>query len=520
MPTIYKALIVVFGLSAIVLAFFRPAFSKAIGTARFHSWALMWLAITFCVFVIGNFWIYCGVVFVLIFFLSRMEPVAPAVFALLVAATPPYPFEIPGFAGIYKLFTIFPHTPILFAVLLPAMFFSKHMKKIASAGRSTDLFVLLWILLLMALSFNEAPSLTHGMRLMVEQFLGIAPIYYVFSRFPQTIDDQRVITAAFVLPILILSAVAIMEFGMWWHFYNHIADAWNAAVDHGYKMRGGFLRSSASAHNPIPWAFLAMCGIGLGLAVFNDGMSRLYRWTGFGLITGGLIVSLSRGPWIGAAAMALIFVLSSPKAFSRAIQLSLGGAMAFIIALFTPAGQKIIDLLPFIGSSDADTIDYREQLLQVSWEVIKERPLFGIPTYEEHPTLEVMRQGEGIIDIVNTYLAVTLGSGFVGLALFIAVFASAILVIRKAMKSAQQHNEQLALYCRAYFATLVGVAMTIFTTSSINPIPLVYWGLIGGAVALARIEEVERKKAALGAPEENASPTEPQADARPAFDWK
>ena len=110
------------------------------------------------------------------------------------------------------------------------------MKKITRQRIPTDWFVFLFVLLQVILAIR-APTATHALRMGIEEFLAIAPIYYVFSRYPKTIEDLRSVSAAFVLSGIILSAVAFFEFSMGWHFYNHIADAWQVELTHGYKMR-------------------------------------------------------------------------------------------------------------------------------------------------------------------------------------------------------------------------------------------------------------------------------------------
>ena len=45
-----------------------------------------------------------------------------------------------------------------------------------------------------------------------------------------------------------------------------------------------------------------------------------------------------------------------------------------------------------------------------------------------------MMQGEHIIDIVNTYLEIALRSGLVGLSLFVGVFATILLRLRRVLK--------------------------------------------------------------------------------------
>lgn len=516
----HKAFIAAVAVSAIALFFFRRPFSDMLGAKRYYNWALTWLAITSFSFIITNFWLFAVASAAFIFIFSRAEPVKPAIYVLLLAATPPEAYYIPGFAGINKFLSISPQLVVAFVVLIPSFISGAQMKKIARTANTTDMLILLWLILQIALSIR-APTVTHMMRLGLEEFLGLAPLYYVLSRYPKRLEDLRAISAALVLSVLVLSAVSMVEFLRSWRLYNSVATNWGSTAPLWYTFREGYLRAAVTTQNPIAWGVVAMTGFGVALATLNDGASRFYRYAGLALLGAGVVVSMSRGPWVGAAVVVIMMALVSPKMITRSVQLAAAGGAALIAAMATPFGNRLLGLLPFIGDTAGNTIDYRQQLLEVSWQVILEKPFFGSVNYLDHPKMQVMRQGEGIIDIVNTYVQVLLGSGFVGLFLFVGILLSTLFAVYKAMKSARTHNPKLALYCQAYFATIVGMMLTIFTTSSVPPIPLFFWSLIALGVALTRIEAVERLKAeAPAAAPQDAPLLSPETAPATRFAWK
>ncbi len=509
----FKAFIVVFVVSVVALLFFRKPFAAAIGARQADHWRNLWLIVTACVFLIPNFWALIIALIVLVSVLARLDPLKPAIFLLLIFSAPAIGAPIPGFAGINKFIMVSVPLALSAALLLPAMISSKKMKPAGRAGGAADLFFLLYLLVLLSLSLR-APTFTHMLRVGLEEFLAMAPLYYVFSRQPKTLSDIRVLSAAYLLPVLILAMVAIPEFLRSWHFYESVTTQWFGQIPFTYTMRDGFLRTSSAVVDPIVWGTVAMTGIGLGLAFFNENFSRVYKYAAFALLGFGLIVSLSRGPWLGAFTVIIVFVLVSPRAPVRLAQLGGGGLIAMLFAMATPFGQKIINLMPFIGESATDTITYRQQLLRSAREVMMENPILGSADYLNNPKLQALRQGQGIIDIVNTYLQIGLNSGFIGLMLFLGFFAFTLLALRGAMKSAQTYNPALALYCRAYFATLVGLLVTIFTTSSVLHLPVMYWTMAGIAIALVRIEKHMHEHRDHEQPEMKATLT------REAFDWK
>jgi len=94
-----------------------------------------------------------------------------------------------------------------------------------------------------------------------------------------------------------------------------------------------------------------------------------------------------------------------------------------------------------------------------------------------------MIQGEGIIDIVNTYINLALRVGLVGLGLFVAFFAVVLRGIRRAMLTFPDKDDERRQLGRVLLATLIGILVIIFTVSSITFIPVVYWSIAGLGVA-------------------------------------
>ena len=54
--------------------------------------------------------------------------------------------------------------------------------------------------------------------------------------------------------------------------------------------------------------------------------------------------------------------------------------------------EAVIDRLPVIGKTDQDTVDYRQQLYNVSIPLIWQNPFFGDPFVARN--MESLRQGQ------------------------------------------------------------------------------------------------------------------------------
>jgi O-antigen ligase len=231
----------------------------------------------------------------------------------------------------------------------------------------------------------------------------------------------------------------------------------------------------------------------------DDVRSRLNRRIGGLILAAGLIAPLSRGPWVGAMASLVTLIWTGPHAFKRLASLAVIGtlALATAVAVPGPGGEKLVQLLPFVGTTEKENIDYRESLLENATIVIKRNPWFGSVDYLTAPEMERMRQGQGIIDIVNTYIGIALEYGLVGLGLFVGFFVLVLHGIYKAMRQSRSRDEEMYRLGRALLAALVGILVTIFTTSSIMIIPVVYWSVAGLGVAYTRIESLRKKSILL-----------------------
>lgn len=128
-----------------------------------------------------------------------------------------------------------------------------------------------------------------------------------------------------------------------------------------------------------------------------------------------------------------------------------------------------------------------------------QNPFFGAFDSIYSPAMQELKQGNGMIDLVNTYLGIGLGSGLVGLSLFSGFFITIAVGIFKDMRKLADRNSEFYLLGRVLFSTLIGILVIIFTVSSILAIPVIYWSVAGLGVAYAR--SLALAKASAKAPE-------------------
>jgi hypothetical protein len=203
-------------------------------------------------------------------------------------------------------------------------------------------------------------------------------------------------------------------------------------------------------------------------------------------------MAISRGPWVGTAAAAIVFVCLGPGLGKRLVSLVCGGGLAVIAILLSPFGDTFVSYLPFVGTVESGNVDYRAKLFEVSMEVANQNFWFGDVNFLQNPLMEQMRQGQGIIDIVNTYLGYGLPYGLVGVLCFTLPFVIAMYAIWKRQRAWLLAAPEVERLGRMLIATIVGVLVIIATVSSIAGIPTVYWVLLGLCCCYIRAVPAER----------------------------
>ena len=183
--------------------------------------------------------------------------------------------------------------------------------------------------------------------------------------------------------------------------------------------------------------------------------------------------------------MLLVYVALGPGSVKQLLRLGMALLLVGFVLNQFPLGQTLLDILPFVGSVDEGNVEYRANLFTQALPVIERNLWFGSVDYLETPELLVMMQGEGIVDIVNTYIGVALDVGLVGLVLFVGCFVFARKQVKGAMRNAGVHGAEGVVLGRSLFAALVSIMLVIYTLSSILVVPVIYWCTLGLCVAYA-----------------------------------
>lgn len=447
----------------------------------------LWFVLTLAAFLASNFWLFVVIATPLLIHAKRREANPLALYFFILFLLPMADAQIPGIGFFSNLFVLSYTRLLALAILLPIFFQLRRSDAPAFFRTGPDKALAAYLLLSTVLFLRDA-NLTMGLRHAFYLFTDVFLPYFVISRSLRNLQSYRDAVLSLVLAIMLIALIAVFESTKHWLLYASV----NAALDlksgmTGYIGRDGILRAIVTAGQPIALGLLMVAGMGFYLYLQRSIQQNFSRRFGMVLLAGGLIAPLSRGPWVGAVALLVVFAVTGRNPVRRLISLSLAAMLVFTLASILPGGERVINLLPFIGSTDTANIDYRDRLLTNSMIVIQRSPWFGSTTYRDTPEMEEMRQGEGIIDIVNSYVAIALEYGFVGLGLFVGFFVLTLFGIYRAMHSISDKNSEEYLLGRALLSTLLAIMVTIFTVSSITIIPLVYWSVAGLGVAYAQM---------------------------------
>lgn len=500
MPEYIRSLIVILVLATAVFSLARKSASAISTPANFTLRRNIWFALTLAAFLAGNFWLYLAFATLVLLYAKRRESNPVALYFFILFVLPVAEVSIPGM-GLVNYFFDLSHQRILsFLILLPAFVFLRKQSDTLPFGKTgPDKVLTVYLLLLCILFFrqgtvtlitgivtNQTPM--NSTRQVFYLFIDVFLPYYVISRSFQNMQTFRDAILSISLAIMVLAPLAAFEFAKGWLLYSSV----NASLDlngnmTSYLGRDDMLRALATAGQPIALGYLMTVGIGFYLFIQTSIKQLFLRRLGMALLVVGLIAPLSRGPWIGAVVLLVAFIVTGRHPARRLASLGLAAMLAFFVASILPGGERAINLLPFIGTTEQGNIDYRDQLITNSMIVIQRNPLFGSINYLGAPELEAMRQGQGIIDIVNSYIGIALEFGFVGLGLFVAFFILTLHGISRAMRLIPDKDSEEYLLGRVLLAIIPSIMLMIVTVSSITVIPIVYWLVAALGVAYAQM---------------------------------
>ena len=396
------------------------------------------------------------------------------IYLLLACTLPPISVKLGGFGGINYLLELDNRRVSSILLLSWAALEIMAAKPAPRATRFLwiDLLVLAYQGLRFALQVPHSTFTTLA-RIAVESTLDVLLPYFVVTRGIRSMADLRLVGSHLFIGIIFTAVVAVTEALLQHNLYSGLQGIYQVRWQLTYElMRGSLIRVQATTSQPIILAFMLLFGIGLGFWLKGEQWRRPAVFALFATIVVAEVATFSRGPWL-AVIVILCALVAMRRLSAAAFRVTLVAIVLAGVGLkLANADQEVVAALGAIfGSERADiaSIEYRRELLDTSLALIKQSPWFGVPNYAAQ--MQSLVQGEGIIDIVNSYVAIMLDAGLVGLVLYLLPFIVVLNRLISAIPRAQQGEfEGGSRFAVAFAALILGCLFAILTTSTFGMI--------------------------------------------------
>jgi O-antigen ligase len=476
----------------------RPIALKFMAREDFARRLKVWYVLTAVGFLSPNFWLYALIGIPIMVAAGRKDSNPTALYLMLLHVIPPISLPVP-MIGVPYLFYIDNYLLLSFCIMAPAarrIMQSKN-EQLLRGLHFTDVCLLAYGLLTAVLYVHtEIPgsggaiypgSVTESLRRAFVFFFAIYVPCFTISRgnFNRKVLLDTIATYCMICAVLAL--VAVFESARHWLLYGEIAGRWGSAVNGTpYLARGSSLRAMASSGHSMALGHLLAIAFGLSLYVQSRLQSTKQRLAVTVLFWAGLMAAYARGAWIGAVLAFFLFAMLRPNPFSKLFKAGMGAGIAAFAVFLSPLGDKITSVLPFLGGHvDSFNVLYRQRLWDRSWEVIQGSPVWG--DQSAFLKMQDLRQGEGIIDLVNSYVQILLDNGFVGLSLILAFILIPLLRAWSQSRNFMRLDPDLSLLGAALVACVVVTLVLIENGSFVGVSEIMFYIIAALATAYVHI---------------------------------
>jgi len=324
--------------------------------------------------------------------------------------------------GVNNLFFLNHYRVLVLALLLPA--FVKALlseeRMFASPSSYTGimdrlLFAYLFFeIILSSRDSNLTSTLRGAAHIVVDAWIP----YFVISRSIKNVNNVLVVL---LFTAIVISIMAILEN----LFLLRVYDAIISAVGDPFILRNyraGSLRVFASMGHPLVLGFFLAVSLIIAVRVRGLISCPIYTpWILSIIIILGINATGSRSPLM--TSIFGFFILVWWSMGRQFVEKTAWIVLSIFIVFFYWLFYFGVDwLVSFDRDGKSGNFYYRYELLLNSSDAIKNNLFFGSTDYLINEKLQNSVQGQGIIDVTNTYLGIILGNGLVGLFFFLGVW--------------------------------------------------------------------------------------------------
>lgn len=514
MYQLLKQLLVISVLASGVFYLARPIALQFTSPAQYARRRNLWLGLTAVAFVAPSFWLYTLVAVIALLIVSRKDDNPVAIYLLVLHVLPPVGISIPS---PIELFPLDNYRILAFTILLPLtlQLRKRPLEQVPNRALGLPDYLLLGFGLLNMFIFippdlpghvllHDSP--TNMLRRGILYLLDVFILHYAISR--DCTDRRKLMDACanLFLGLCVMALIATFESARKWILYDGVYARWIPGGGGSvYTMRGESLRALAAGGTTLILGHALAVGFGLWIGLRAQMKTRLQQLGSAGLIWLGLLASYSRGPWLGAVLMYVVYIVVSSRSLGRILKGGVAVTAVLGVILISPIGDKVKSVLPFFGGKvDNFNVIYRHRLNERSWELIQQSPFFG--DQMAYFKMEELRQGEGIIDLVNAYASTALFYGLIGMTLWLGYM---LIVTYRALvraRSLSTTDPELAGLGFGVVAAIAGSLVMLWATSFMTGAEKLYYITAAFCSAYMYVKSTATVPATAAVPASAAAP--------------
>lgn len=307
-------------------------------------------------------------------------------------------------------------------------------------------------------------DLMFAVRSSVQVTLSLGLPYFVFSRCFAMAEKPSDLLLALLLATAAVAAIACVESLRSWLLYDSMPANIGADLEarSGYgKQRGGLLRPRATWPESTGLSLFFAIGLVMLYALRRRiGSARMVAVLGLALAAG-LFITFARIGYVALIA-GLVAALLFERRYARLALLAVATPLAALGLLALGETVPAIGASIGLAADAADTFNYREMLLRDGLALWREHWLLGLSVPEIFARLDHLRQGEGIVDLVNQPLTILMRGGVV---FALVYFAMTIRVVAALFARRRRLDMEARAVACAAGAGLLTLYAGLFTTS-------------------------------------------------------
>ncbi|WP_242139332.1 O-antigen ligase family protein [Sphingomonas sp. TREG-RG-20F-R18-01] len=343
-----------------------------------------------------------------------------------------------------------------------------------STHRNVSVIIFLVLMIFIAL---RGTSSTNWLRQTAAVLLTYGIPVFVIGNCLRSPADRRTLLSTLTGMGSMLAVVLTYEARAHWPLFVSLYNKFDISLPGLVaKFRGGAMRAYGPLDESTAAGFALVIAFAAALACGQDFRRGPARYAIPALMMLGVLAPQSRGGVLGMATVILCYAFYryGTAGLLKAVAVLVPFATAYLVRNSYKAGQL---------TDTQVTVDYRQQLFARGVQEFWKHPIAGDTMSNVSNRLIDLKQGEGIIDFVNSYLYFALATGFVGLLAFCFVmfYPPATLFLRR--RKWVRDPSTIAFGAFAFGALMAASVMLVFTSIPTRPMIIVL-AIAGAALAL------------------------------------